>query len=496
MAGLPNFATYFGRDGMMTALMMRPVWAPSTTEHVIASVLRKLSPLGLVSHEEALGGQAIREAAGDYSSVLTEYFAARERNAPGTDTLLSRARLILGDMQRVRENYSMLDDKFQLPVLVARWITDPAVSAAHKREFLLDTKDNGEPRLSRLARALEVVARLSAPYVRDAVATNLVSFARTDADRWRSASWRDSGAGYANGRFAMDINAIWVPEALDGIASIIAELRKLGLASGSSIQGVSLGPNLARYVSSADSLRAAMRAWNGAEKHFVVKLTPDQVRTDVRAKLAWLPDNERAYWEQLETRATTDTLEFLAIALDSMGRPIGVMNTDPATRLFLTDAFGDAASRDVRTFMRSYPEGLFISNLGPLAANDAYAPPTVWARFREDSYHGPRVVWGREVNLVLAGLSKQLSLLYDNAGRLRAPKDSSYARQLASALERTSAAVNASGMEHAELWSYRIENGRLLPTRYGFSSDVQLWNTTNLAVQYALDGLRRRNVIR
>ena len=24
MAGLPNFATYFGRDMMMTALMMRP----------------------------------------------------------------------------------------------------------------------------------------------------------------------------------------------------------------------------------------------------------------------------------------------------------------------------------------------------------------------------------------------------------------------------------------------------------------------------------------
>ena len=28
MAGLPTFATYFGRDGMMTALMMRPIWTP------------------------------------------------------------------------------------------------------------------------------------------------------------------------------------------------------------------------------------------------------------------------------------------------------------------------------------------------------------------------------------------------------------------------------------------------------------------------------------
>ena len=26
MAGLPNYATYFGRDMMMTSLMMQPVW--------------------------------------------------------------------------------------------------------------------------------------------------------------------------------------------------------------------------------------------------------------------------------------------------------------------------------------------------------------------------------------------------------------------------------------------------------------------------------------
>ena len=44
MAGLPNFATYFGRDMMMTALMMRPVWTAGMSEHVIASVLRKLAP--------------------------------------------------------------------------------------------------------------------------------------------------------------------------------------------------------------------------------------------------------------------------------------------------------------------------------------------------------------------------------------------------------------------------------------------------------------------
>ncbi len=64
MAGLPNFATYFGRDMMMSALMMEPIWKVSMLENVISSVLKKLRPDGNVSHEEGLEGQAIRENAG------------------------------------------------------------------------------------------------------------------------------------------------------------------------------------------------------------------------------------------------------------------------------------------------------------------------------------------------------------------------------------------------------------------------------------------------
>ena len=44
-------------------------------------------------------------------------------------------------------------------------------------------------------------------------------------------------------------------------------------------------------------------------------------------------------------------------------------------------------------------------------------------------------------------------------------------------------------MQHNELWSYEIKGGKLKPVRYGTSSDVQLWNTTNLVVQYVLSKL-------
>jgi hypothetical protein len=58
------------------------------------------------------------------------------------------------------------------------------------------------------------------------------------------------------------------------------------------------------------------------------------------------------------------------------------------------------------------------------------------------------------------------------------------------ALRSTQAAVQSSGLQHNELWSYRIQDHQLLPTRYGTSSDIQLWNTTSLAVHYVLGNLK------
>jgi hypothetical protein len=138
MAGLPNYATYFGRDMMMTSLMMQPVWSDAMPEFVIASALRKLGPVGDVSHEEALGGQAIRENAGEYNAHMAEYFRLRGRSRNAADTALRNARALLADLQRVRENYHMRDDEFQLTVVVARYLTNRAVSASRKRAFLMD----------------------------------------------------------------------------------------------------------------------------------------------------------------------------------------------------------------------------------------------------------------------------------------------------------------------------------------------------------------------
>jgi hypothetical protein len=148
--------------------------------------------------------------------------------------------------------------------------------------------------------------------------------------------------------------------------------------------------------------------------------------------------------------------------------------------------------RDLDIAMRPYPVGLFVPRLGPVVANDAYATPAIWEEFRKDAYHSPRVVWGREVNLLFLALARQIARATDasagapdSAGRL-------HVAALDRALQQALDAVEASGLSHNELWSYRIVDGALMPVRYGSSSDIQLWNLTNLAVQFRLSQLRRR----
>ena len=500
MAGLPNYATYFGRDMMMSALMLEPVTSASISEHVIASVLRKLGPAGEVSHEEALGGQAIRENGSEYNSLIAEYLRLRRANRPA-EAPLARARSILSELQKVRENYNMLDDEFQLPVLTARYLANPSIPAARKLAFMNDSSEGGTPRVALLLRELGLVAKLADPYARNPVVENLVASPKQDSVQWRSVSWRDSNAGYANGRFAMDINAIWVPRALESISEILSRLRTIGITQ-TRLNALTAAPALSALAALArDSvlLRRAVETWSGAERHFVVRMTADEIRAKVQAKLESLPPAERTYWQGVlaATSADRQPLEFLAISLDATGKPIPVVNTDPATGLFLADrapstpTSRERAARDVRAIVRAYPVGLLADRLGPLVANDAYASPAVWAAFQRDQYHSPRVVWGREVNLIMLGLSKHIAASVDAAGRARDPALAPYVGELRDALQRARTAAEASGLKHNELWSYEITGSppQLKPIRYGASTDIQLWNVTDLAVQFVLSRL-------
>ncbi len=508
MAGLPTYATYFGRDMLVSALMMRSIWRSAMSEAAIAAALRKLSPDGQVSHEEALGGQTVRESAAEYASLIDARFEADARdNRAAADSLLQQATSVLRSARRVRENFHMIDDELQLPVLVARWITDSTVTPAQKLAFLGADgggTHSGTTRLVLLLRELATVARMTAAYAADPKSANLISFAPRDVTGWSSSSWRDSGVGYAGGRWAMDVNAMWAPQALESMTRILSTVRTLGLPLDELLASdpvLAANATFRTWAGNTATLRAAVTTWRDASRHFLVTLSPADVRTGIQARLAVMPVKERRYWGRrlTDTRADQDSLTFLALALDASGAPIAVANTDPATRLFLGEREGDAVStapsdrartlRDVRLFTRAYPAGLLVPGIGPAVANDAYAPPSVWQAFVTDPYHGPRVIWGREVNLFLLGVAERVRHADQvPAGSAPDPAYDTYVRELREAITTVRGAVAASGF-HSELWSYDFRDGRVVPQRYGSGADVQLWSTTDLAVEFALSRL-------
>src|SRR5438093_1093100 len=347
MAGLPTYATYFGRDMLMTALLMEPVWSDTMPEFVMGAALAKLAPNGEVSHEEALGGQAIRENAAEF--------------------LRTGDSALLRNLQQTRENYWMVDDDFQLPVVAGHYFADANVATARKRAFVQRWG-------SALRRNLGFVARQAAPYAREPVARNLVSFKR-DADGYcHPGSWRDSRVGYAGGCFAFDVNVVWVPAALRAIGTIDSALRALGEPS---------------IENAADIARAA-EAWRGTARHFEVVLSPDEAAARLGVRVAASPDAERDLWATMLAAsgdALTDTLRFPAVSLDSAGHAIPVMSTDPAMWLLLEPQPADREAELLRPFLLPYPVGLFIPGLGPVTANDAYASPAVWRMFERGLYH-------------------------------------------------------------------------------------------------------------
>src|SRR5436309_2506416 len=280
IAALPTYATYFGRDMLMTALLMEPVWADTMPEFVMGAALAKLAPDGEVSHEEALGGQAIRENAAEFLRT-------------GDSTLLR-------NLQATRENYWMVDDDFQLPVVAGHYFADGAVPNARKRAFVRRWGDA-------LRKNIGYVMHRAAPYAHDPVATNLVSFKR-DADGYcHPGSWRDSRVGYAGGCFAFDVNVVWVPQALRAIVTIDSALRVLGEPG----------------IDHAELVPAGVRTWEQSSQHFMVALAPAEVATRVGAKIGSLPPDEANFWSGVLNRngVPSDTLRFPAVSLDSAGNP-------------------------------------------------------------------------------------------------------------------------------------------------------------------------------
>jgi hypothetical protein len=431
LAGSWRFNTYFGRDTLISAMLLAPVLEPEAIESAISSVLERLATNGEVAHEEDIGEFAV----------------------------LRNAREGRGKTATPLYDYGMVDDDFMLAPLAAHWLLDDERGRARARSFLASRGPADERRGKALARNLAWLAERAEAFAADPRAANLVGI---KAGRM-TGDWRDSEQGLGHGRYAYDINAALVPAALEAAAKLHAS----GL--------------LESYLDGAQRrmlARAGERArvWTlRAPALFEVEVPASQAREAVARYAKEIGvDEERAV-----DALPGDPLKFHALSLDEQGRPIPVLHSDEGFRLLFREPTAEEIELCITAIMRPFPAGL-LTDVGLVVANPALAPPDIQREFSRYAYHGT-VVWSWQQALLAAGLERQLRRT-DLPGPLRV--------KLAQARANLWAVIgNSSALRTSELWSWSFEGGRYRAQPFGRpgadvdeSNAAQLWSTVFLGL--------------
>ncbi len=430
LAGSWRFLTYFGRDTLLSVRLLMPALKPAAVETGLRSVLERLSPTGVVAHEEDIGEFAIldhRRADGSLSAAPTY-------------------------------DYNMVDSPFLLAPVARAWLVDDARGRPRAETFL--ARPLGQERAGdALMRNVRFVVAQAAPFARAPVWRNLVSL----KPGMNAGEWRDSNDGLGGGRYPYDINAVLVPAALEAIDA----MARAGL--------------LAPYARPEDrtmlaGVRAMAASWSGhAPELFAQTVTPADAQAAITryAAIAGVP---AAPALALATRP----LEYNAIALDAQGRPVPLLHSDDGFALLFQHPAPASLDIAARTIAAPFPAGLMTS-VGMLVADPVFAPPALQARFGPAAYHGT-VVWSWQQALVAAGLQRQLA---------RADLPAATCARLADAQAALWRAIDAGrAVRNSELWSWRYADGGYRIAAFGAgdrdvdeSNAAQLWSTVYLAVQ-------------
>ncbi|HXP66728.1 MAG TPA: hypothetical protein VN815_14720, partial [Steroidobacteraceae bacterium] len=415
LAGSWRFNTYFGRDTLMSVRLLMPALTPEAVNAGLGSVLSRLSPQGEVAHEEDIGEFAILDhlRAGDAKS-----------DAPTFD-------------------YNMIDATFMLAPVIAQWLLDDERGRLHAAAFLKSADAHAEKSREMAADLLDnfrFVLQASAKFAGRPSAANLIALkAGRDAGQWR-----DSNDGLGGGRTPYDVNAVFVPSALEAISRFLSA----GL----------LDP----YLSSEDRVSLAQAAsfakvWRDkAPPLFDVHVSSETATRDIRDYAAFLKvPNDDAL------RSVDDLpVSFHAVSLNADSQPIPIVHSDEGFALLFTRPSPAILDRTVAALMRPFPAGL-LTPVGVLVANPVYAAPSVQARLTRNAYHGT-VVWSWQQAVLAAGLQRQLEL-QELPPASRALLHSAQT-QLWSAIDA------AYSMRNSELWSWNFANGRYAIAPFGASA--------------------------
>jgi hypothetical protein len=368
LAGTWRFLTYFGRDSMISALLLQPVLSEgenSAIEAVISAVLERVNKTdGTVCHEEVIG---------DYAT-----FIHRAEGSSSTEPIC---------------DYKMVDTDFLLPVLLKNYFIDTDVGKGRKDAFFNMTAhflpENKGLSYAELAQATaEKVMRTAAPFAANPTIANMIHI----RDGQSVGNWRDSNSGLGGGKIPYDVNTALVPAALRAVAV----LSRAGFFQ--------------THSDWADAADKYAQVWEDKTlQYFRISVPQEQAKTLLDSY-----KGEIAFAGPSGSDKVVGDINFYGLAIDNaQGKnAVRVMNTDDCFRHFLLNTTNQEQlsaflSQTADNILAPFPLGL-STDAGLLVANPAYGGTPDYAQnFKNSDYHGT-VIWSWQLAMMAAGLGRQL----------------------------------------------------------------------------------------
>jgi hypothetical protein len=424
-AGSWRFLTYFGRDTLLSTQMLMPALQPGAVEAALGSVLERLSPQGVVAHEDAIG----------------EFAALENRKSPHPPA----------NLETPIRDYKMVDGDFLLAPVLASYLLDSPQGQARARAFLMRRTSAGETYAAQVRKNLELVLQQAAPFAQEARADRLIAL----REGVPVGNWRDSNNGLGGGRYAFDINVALVPAALKS-AERLYRSGLLGSAEDAAATA-------ARYAD----------AWKDTARFFQVSVPLDTARRQVAAYAA-----AEGLDGSAAVASITAPVRYEGVALDAAGKPVPVMHSDSGFVLLFSNPAPDYLDAVAAQIVRPFPAGL-RTDVGLVVANPAFAPDAVKAMFTRKDYHGT-VVWSWQQAMLASGLKRQLARTDLPAGTRAALLDAQ--RLLWQGI------LAMQDRSSGELWSWQPKDGKAVPAMWDSAEGdeacaAQLWSTVYLAVK-------------
>ncbi|KAF2680402.1 hypothetical protein K458DRAFT_393047 [Lentithecium fluviatile CBS 122367] len=448
LAGTWRFLTYFGRDSMISALLLQPVLSQGENgaiEAVISAVLERINKTdGTVCHEEVIGDYAtfVHRAEGKVST------------APTCD-------------------YKMVDTDYLLPVLLNNYFIDTDVGKGRAGAFLQKkaaflAENSGMTYLELAQATAEKVMRTAAPFAANPTIANLIHIKEGES----VGNWRDSNNGLGGGKIPYDVNTALVPAGLRAIAA----LSRAGFFT-----------SHPEWAATADKYA---QVWEDSSLQFFhVQVPQKQAQMLLDSYVS-----EIAFVGPSDSTEVKRDINFYGVSIDNaQGKnAVRVMSTDDCFRHFLLNTTNQEQlsafmSQTADNILAPFPMGL-STDVGLLVANPAYGGTKEYAQnFKNSDYHGT-VVWSWQLAMMAAGLQRQL-------GRCNAASKPDFCTtpdlhnkilaaydHLWTLIEKNAAQISG------EVWSWKYTGSAFEAVPLSAYSSVesnvqQLWSLTFLAVK-------------